>query len=220
MKEKLCRVFKNRGFVAKIAVVTSLVLTVTILGATYAFRSHNNELDNRLKAHSVSGAIIENGAPTGEEEGFTINPGSSVPKVVQFKNTSDADVFVRISYVYTWMDEDGALLPHNGAYASSEWSSDWNNNWSHGMDGWSYYNKVLKPGESTPAVLESVRFASGIPSEYADGKYQLTFVLEVVQCSDEASVNNAALLATFGKSATVSEVIENDVVTGRMVTWN
>ena len=226
MKEKLCLRLKNRGFVAKLVLVTSLVLTVTILGATYAFRSHNNELDNRLKAHSVSGAIIENGAPTGDDKGFSINPGGEVTKSVQFKNTSDAAVFVRVAYAQTWMDEDGTLLAHSPSYATLNWNASLASDWESSFfasDGWYYYKKVLKAGETTTAILDSVEFLNTptLPSEYADGKYQLTFVMEVVQCSDEEEVNEDASLATFGKTATVSNMtIDNGTVTGGTVEWN
>jgi len=86
MKEKLCLMLKNRGFVAKLVVVTSLVLTMTILGATYAYQRHENRLDNLLKAHSISGEIIENDASvTNNQKNFGIIPGANVGKKVQFK---------------------------------------------------------------------------------------------------------------------------------------
>ena len=224
MKEKLRLMPKNRGFVAKLVVVTSLVLTMTILGATYAYQRHENELDNLLKAHNISGTIIENGVPTGEQEDFAINPGGApVSKEVKFENTSDsgAAVFVRVAYAQTWMDEDGALLAYDSTYATPNWSSAWTSQWIDGGDGWYYYNEVLKAGDITLAVLESVNFASSLPGGYATGQYQLTFMMEVVQCSDEEEVNEAASLATFGKKATVSDMTtENGAVTGGTVSWD
>jgi len=223
MKEKLCLMLKNKGFALKLAVVTALVLTMTILGATYAYQRHENRLDNLLKAHSVSGEIIENGNPTGEQEDFTINPGATIPKEVQFKNNSDAAVFLRVAYAETWMDKDDALLPYNGTHATPNWSGDWSSQWSDGGDGWYYYKVILKAGDTTPVVLDSVEFLNtpALPSDYADGKYQLTFVMEMVQCSDEPTVNTNALSATFGKTATVSGMTTtNGTVTAGTVNWN
>jgi len=227
MKEKLCQVFKNKNFITKAVVVTALVLTVTILGATYAYQKHANELDNLLKAHSISGEIIENDASVEDNQGdFSIIPGANVIKKVQFKNNSDAAVFIRVAYAETWMDEDGALLAHNPLYATPNWTIAWtasNGQWHSGGDGWYYYKSILKAGDITPAVLNNVRFANAatLPSEYATGQYQLTFVMEMMQCSGESTVNTNALTATFGKTATVSGMTTtNGAVTAGTVNWN
>jgi hypothetical protein len=226
MKEKLCLLLKSKGVKAKLVVVTSLILAITVLGATYAFKSHENQLTNLLKAHKVSGKIIENGGSPGAQDGeaeFTLTPGSNVTKEVQFENTGDTAVFVRVAYAQTWCDQDGKLLVHNPSYATPNWTGDWTSDWRDGGDGWYYYNKILKAGDTTAKVLNSVGFLDTptLPGEYATGEYELTFVMEIVQCSDEEEVNDDALSKTFGKTATVSGMSFKDgAVTGGTVIWD
>ena len=228
MKEKLCLLLRKSGIKAKVLVITSLILTITVLGTTYAFKSHNSQLTNLLKAHKVSGGIIENGgSPEGGEGDFTFTPGGNTTKKVQFENTGDAAVFLRVAYAQTWLDKDGELLAHgpsapDPSYATPNWTGNWTSEWFYGDDGWYYYKKVLKAGDITDEVLDSVGFLNtpALPDEYATGKYELTFIMEIVQCSDEAKVNEDALSKTFGKKATISEIsIEKGAVTGGTVTW-
>jgi hypothetical protein len=221
MKEKIRLKIKNKGLKARTILVASLVLTITVLGATYAYTTHENELTNLLKAHTVAGEVIEGGS-VGEEKEFTLTPGGNVEKKVQFKNTGTAAVFLRVAYAEMWTDKDGKLLLHDPSYATPNWTGDWTSDWSDGGDGWYYYNKILKAGDTTAEVLSSVSFlnASGLPTDYAEGDYQLTFAMEMVQCSDEKLVNDDALSKTFGKEATAVLVIEKGTVTGGTVSWN
>ena len=222
MKEKLNLLLKKPRSKVRTGLIAGLVLTLLALGATYAYSVHKTQLDNLLTSHGVSGAVIENGDPTSDIEDFTLTPGADVTKKVQFENTGNAPVFVRVAYAQTWLNKDGALLLYDESYATPKWTSEWNSEWSDGGDGWYYYNKVLKAGDITNEVLTSVEFLGTppLPDEYVNGKYQLTFVLEVVQCSDEEDVNDDALMATFGRSATISDMkVTNGTVTSGDVTW-
>ena len=234
MKEKLCLLLKSKGVKAKLVVVTGLILAITVLGATYAFKSHENQLTNLLKAHKVSGKIIENGGSPGTEAGeeeFTLTPGSNVTKEVQFENTGDTAVFLRVAYAEMWTAQDGKLLTHDPSYATPNWATAWGSEWSDGGDGWYYYNKILKAGDTTDEVLSSVSFLNtpALPTEYAQGNYQLTFAMEMVQCSNEELVNTDALSKTFGKTATITGMttekglvngVLKGAVTGGTVSWS
>ena len=206
MKDKLNLTSQKPRSKMRVAIILGLVLTLGILGGTYAYSVHQTEADNLLTAHSVSGEVIENGTSVGDDKDFTLTPGTDVPKEVAFKNTGNAPVFVRVAYAQTWMDTTGALLVHNDGYATPKWTTEWTSEWSDGGDGWYYYNKVLSAGTTTADVLSSVEFldAPPLPDEYANGQYQLTFVMEVVQCSDDEDVNEDALTQTFGRTASVT----------------
>ena len=206
MKEKSNLTGKKPRSKMRVVIILGLVLTLGILGGTYAYSVHQTEADNLLTAHTVSGEVIENGASVGEEEDFTLTPGEEVTKEVAFKNTGNAPAFVRVAYAETWMDTSGALLVHDPTYALPNWTSEWSTEWSDGGDGWYYYNKVLNANTSTDMVLSSVEFLDtpALPDEYANGQYQLTFVMEVVQCSDDEDVNDDALTQTFGRTASVT----------------
>ena len=230
MKEKIRLKIKNKGLKARAILVVSLVLILTVLGATYAYTTHENELINLLKAHTVSGEVIEGGS-VGEEKEFSLTPGGNVEKKVQFKNTGDTAVFLRVAYAEMWTDEDGKLLPHDPSYATPNWAAAWGSEWSNGGDGWYYYKKILKAGDTTAEVLSSVSFLNTptLPTEYAQGNYQLTFAMEVVQCSNEATVNTDALSKTFGKTATITGMttekglvngVLKGAVTGGTVSWS
>ena len=226
MKEKLCLMLKNRGSKARLMIVLSFVLTTTVLGATYAYTVHKNELENLLKAHIVSGEVIEEGASVGESKDYQLTPGANTAKRVQFKNTGDVAVFLRVAYSETWVDKDGKPLAHVASYATPTWTTVWTSSsgeWTNGGDGWYYYKKILKAGDTTAQVLSGVSFLStpALPSDYAGGDYQLTFVMEVVQCSDETTVNNNALSKTFGKTATVTGMdVDKGTVIGGNISWS
>jgi len=222
MKEKIRLKIKSKGLKARAILVVSLILAITVLGATYAYTAHKNELENLLKAHIVSGEIIEEGASVGDSKDYQLTPGANTAKRVQFKNTGDVAVFVRVAYGETWVDKDGKPLVHMASYATPSWTSNWTSEWTNGGDGWYYYKKILKAGDTTAQVLSGVSFLNTptLPTEYAQGDYQLTFVMEVVQCSDETAINNNALSKTFGKAATADLVIEKGTVTGGTVNWS
>lgn len=191
-----------------------------LIGSSFAFWSGKIEHTNELKADQVNAKINEI-----FEQGS--NPTGNVEKRVSFKNNSTNASFLRVSYAETWKKENGDEVnvlnnQLNGAdVATKNWKNGFAQNserWQDGGDGWFYYKKILKPGETTEEVLDSITFPdySGAYEEYKGADYQLYFRMEILQASDSQTtlnsedVNQKASTTIFGKVA---------VVNGETVSW-
>ena len=182
-------------------------LAAAAIGTTFAWQTWDLSVTNELRSHTTEVKV--------EEPDF--RPEDGVKKV-QFRNTGDSSVFLRVSYTEYWekVEEDNTsyLLSNkvNGkAMATKHWTEEWLSQWMDGEDGWYYYKKVLKPGVSTDLILKGVTFenVTGENTEYLNANYRLYFKGEVVQCSDGTNtlnsdeVNKEATKSLFGKEATV-----------------
>lgn len=206
----------SRGKLAIIILCIVLAVVLAGIGVVYAYTGRTTEKTNTIKAQSVSVEVDE------EVDSFTYTNGGTNKKEVKFTNTSEAAVFLRVSYTEMMTRVENAeetWLPHNDAARTLNWTTYWTSEWTDGGDGWYYYKKILPKGASTNLVLSSVSI-HGV-DEYAQMRYTLWFSAEVVQCSDEIAVNTAALRDLFDKSATVSSMVvnSNGAVTSGNVTW-
>lgn len=211
----------KKHFSKRIAVVCLLLMLISgsTFSAVYAWTQHKAQQVNDLKAHTVQVSVVE------ETDGnLTVTPGATEQKKVAFQNTGTASTFLRVSFSESW--NDGAVwLPNLEGYAIKNWAATWppnsNMDWELKEDGWYYYKHVLKAGESTAEVISSVDFPDSLPQNYAEMEYKLSFAAEVVQLSDESTVNDAALTANFGRTAVISNgVYENGACTGGDIVWN
>lgn len=177
------------------------------IGVTGASVLHTMTLENPIKTPPVQGVVEEDLSNTG--------------KKVQFVNTGEADVFLRIGYTETWIWTDKenkntkVILPNTAektdgtkiAVATPNWNKE---DWETGSeDGWYYYKHVL-PGSvsekseskrKTPLLVEDVAFdTSKLKDErYKNAEYKLHFTMEVVQASDDIQVSKYAVEELFIK---------------------
>lgn len=169
---------------------------------------HTMALENPIKTPGVEGGIEEN-----------LNGGA---KQVWFKNTGEADVFLRAAYTETWTCGN-TILPNeavrkDGSGTLRVAEPQWINTDQWVLDGgWLYYKRVLKSGESTDPVVETVSFAGSEElsslvqgEQYKDGAYDLHFTIEAVQASDDGEVSNGAVSALFHKELGLPAVWRKD----------
>lgn len=209
---------RTKKFALLLIGCAALLLT----GSSFAYWSGQIEHTNRLQADRMQ-AVIQEEFVQGSK------PSGTVTKKVSFQNASSNAAFLRVCYAETWQKKEegeGMLLNNqvNGTeVAEKHWLDGFAGTggaWWNGNDGWFYYRKILKPGESTANILESVSFPSysGAFTEYADASYQLYFRMELLQASDSAftlnsaEVNANASAVVFGRTA----VIDAD---GSSVSW-
>lgn len=178
-----------------------LIAAAMVVGVTGATVIHKLTMENPIKTPTVEGGIpedLENGA-----------------KKVAFVNDGEADVFLRVAFSETWTAKDGTILPNetkltaNAAKADPVANPNWIlNNWdTERGDGWYYYKKVL-PGSrsgqsnhSTGLIVDKVEFEdlTKIPdTRYRDAHYEIHFVMEMVQASDDWKVSRDAVQEMFG----------------------
>ena len=176
-----------------------LMAAAMAVGVTSATVIHKLTMENPVKTPTVEGYI----------------PETMDPKQAQFQNDGEADVFLRVAYSETWTDKDGMILPNQAArkdgtlvpVATPVW--DWDGWTANPDDGWYYYSQVLPGSKSgkaeaqrkTNQVVNGVNFVSFdklADTRYQDAKYEIHFVMEIVQASDDWEVSQDAVKEMFG----------------------
>lgn len=185
----------------KIGIVLSGMLLLLSVGATYASGGGSLSLTNEVKTPKVSGKIVE----VFDENTIKIPWADTVPKEVSFKNEGTVDVFLRVTFGDNWTN-GGSYF--SNTYLEKEvaeivWTGDWDSEWMQDdsdPDGWYYYKKVLKPGDSTKDVMTDVYFNKVNVEPYLSSGYHLTFRMEMVQASKDKAVSEAAVKALFDRN--------------------
>lgn len=209
----------KKNILKRILPLCLLIAAAAAVGMTGASVLHTMSLENPIKTPPVEGEVNED-----EMEGHVKN--------TRFENTGEADVFLRVSYAESWNHgegEDAVTLPLQAKtteggevrVASPQWNASEVNNWAE-KDGWLYYKKVLKAGEKTEPIVTSVEFLNAADlaklveaDAYKNGSYDLHFVMEIVQASDDAAVSKAAIQEVWG-SAVVPQTLPSE----SDETWN
>lgn len=176
-----------------------LMAAAMAVGVTSATVIHKLTMENPVKTPTVEGYI----------------PETMDPKQAQFQNDGEADVFLRVAYSETWTDKNGMILPNQAikkdgtsvAVATPVWN--WDGWTANTDDGWYYYSQVLPGSKSgkaeaqrkTNQVVNGVDFVSFdklADTRYQDAKYEIHFVMEIVQASDDWEVSQDAVEEMFG----------------------
>lgn len=203
---------KRKNAVKLTGIALLAALTVGI-GSTGAVIRHEITMTNKIYTPAVEVGVIEDlGDESAPEDGRKT-------KKVQFKNTGEADVFLRVAYAETWKsdgEEANVLLANNKKALTGKGDSidiasknqlfpsdDW-----YYADGWYYYRHVLPVNGTTDKVLTAVDFsevknkAGEQAKVYEAADYELHFQTEAVQASDELKVSMDAVEQLFEKQFT------------------
>ena len=181
------------------------LLAAAAIGTTYAWQTWDLDIKNELKSHETIVEVVEN---FDKENPFD-------HKEVAFRNNGSSSVFLRYSYTEYW-EKDGYILSNRLSDGTEIAVKAWVNSdqWEKIDDGWFYYNKILKQGDSTDKILEKVTLPTDFDTahpEYIGASYHLYFKVEAVQCSDgnntlnSEAVNADATEKLFGRKAVVDK---------------
>lgn len=188
----------ERIAVACVGILVVLAVIITI-GTTYAWNRQNGTVFNEFQSAQLQVDVIEE-FPTQE-----ITWCGATLKKVSFQNTGTVDAFIRVSYADYWLDQNKKYLSNvtedGQEIAIKNWTKDWEQSWEDGKDGYYYYKKILKVGETTEVILNSVSFRNSYKDLYEttyQAKYHLNFSVDYVQCSSKEIVNREAVKQTFG----------------------
>lgn len=190
------------------------VMVLTIIGLTLAYYNSTKKFENEFHVNAPGVAVYEKFNPTD-----LWVPGEEKSKEVLFKNTGEQDMLLRFSYSIEWVPVDGKPIPSRPAdeVVTLNWNIEGNNEkgedkaaagaglptdvpkdfskMNQTLDGkpitYYYYNKVLKAGEPTDLVLESVKFKTDLSNDehgfnYSDQQINLTIKGETVLADSEA----------------------------------
>ena len=189
---------KNRK--SLIAIVA--VLLVVVIGATFAYFTSSATFNNQFNLGNYNITT---------QEVFTSpdnwSPGDTTPKTLTATNNGTIDAAVRVSYTEEWTDDNGdsvdsSNVPIDAVIINFKSPSDWTES-----NGYYYYNYILKAGDTTSSLIESVALNSNLNNTsctesngvqtctsnlqgLAGYHYTLTFTIETVQYDQYESVWN------------------------------
>lgn len=156
-----------------------IFLIISSIAITVAYFYQNYTLPSQFKTMTYDVDIDEE-----------FNNDWGVKKVfITNKDTSNTSVVLRVKYIEIWskiIDNEKFVLSNtvNGVnVVDKTWTNTFLNDFTDGLDGWYYYNLVLKPNDRIQ-LLESISLNSNISSlhpEYLDYDYQLLFSYEALE---------------------------------------
>lgn len=142
------------------------VAALAVVGGTLAFYNSTLAVTNKLSTKGYESQLIEKFTPKDDWQ-----PGVTVDKVVQVKNTGDYPVLARVTYTEVWKDEDGKEKSSGSAavdYADKQETTKVQKtlnteDWIYGNDGYYYYKDLIeaKTGVSE-AFLSNITMKSDI----------------------------------------------------------
>lgn len=209
---------------AGILILLGLFL-LTVMGVTIAYYTSQKDFKNEFTVSEPGVAIQEKFNPSD----FWV-PGEEKSKEVWFTNTGKMDMLLRFSVEVEWADDN-----HPDRAAEDVVTLYWNDgNGKRVSDDsqlvdfvkktqrvdttvtdYYYYTKVLKAGESTQHILESVKFAADLSndghdnSDYSNTQINITIKGETVLADPDAAADQWKELPQI-----------TAVITGDRVAWN
>jgi len=137
---------------AAVLIIAVLLLLGAAVGSTVAFLTTKTKpVENSFEYAKVSCEV------TGSKEN------------VQIKNTGDIPVYVRATYIITWRDADGNIVPTPDGYSYDLTGVTETTKWVPGKNGYYYYTEPVAPngGQTEGSLLTCTT------KQPADGKYSL-----------------------------------------------
>ncbi len=142
----------TRGVRRGILAVGCLLLAVSaclLPGSVSAYFADTDSAGNQMTA-AGNRIEIEEEFPPPED----VTPGSEFTKKVSEKNVGTSTCYVRIRAVFS--DSNA------GQYCTVDWNTE---DYVCGDDGYYYYRRLLRPGETTPYLFTTVTVSPEAPSE-------------------------------------------------------
>ena len=164
----------------------SLVLTLTMVGAVFAYMYRQTEtVTNYLVPAYVDCVVVEEFA-------------NSTKSAINVRNTGNIDAYLRVRLVTYWVNDAGEIV----AEPSQMPEIHFNNGWIKGTGNTYYYESPVAPGETPPVNLlsESITLTTA-----NDGKYR-----QVIEVFAEAiqSKPTGAVTGSWGVTVTDGKITD------------
>ena len=177
------------------------ILVISVIGGTFAYYYQNFSIPNQFKSMTYNVNLTED-----------FNNDWETKKVYITNNeTGNTNVVLRISYNEVWIKTDmsNALTISNtingNNLVTKSWTTTFTNDFTDGLDGWYYYNKVLKPND-TIQILNSISLNTNLIentiyyNDYLEYDYNLIFNYEAIEA------NSSKISDIWGKTATINNL--------------
>lgn len=179
-------------------IILLVFLIIISIGITVAYFYQNYTLPSQFKTMTYDVDISEE-----------FNNDWGIKRVYITNNdTSNTNVVLRVKYIEIWskiINNEKFVLSNtiNGVnVVNKTWTNTFLNDFTDGLDGWYYYNLVLKPNDKIQ-LLESISLDSNISNtypEYLDYDYQLIFSYEVLE------LDNALISEIWNKNVDINNL--------------
>ena len=175
----------------KLLLIGIATLIMVMIGSTSAFFVTSSRAHNVITTSGVSIELIENTNQSGVDGRpipFTnidnARPGEEYSKIPQVKNTDDGDAWIRIAVKKVAEKSDGTMVDVADNLMLTNYNT---RNWLDGNDGYYYYYRALKSGETTEPLFTNVKLADNLNSEIKASKYHLSLQAEAVQTANNGN---------------------------------
>ncbi|ALS01451.1 hypothetical protein ATZ33_08750 [Enterococcus silesiacus] len=167
---------KTKLFVSSFVLLTTFVLLAKGTGETNANFYSKDERSYSVQAGDLKVLVLDKDPV---ESKLTIDKEQA--RVIQVRNKAEVSQFVRLMIHPTLIDSKG--ISH--VVALNEIAVGLNLiDWIDGKDGYYYYNKKLKEGQTTAALVEKIKVQNN-----TQGKLTLGIKAEAVTAEDQTYVN-------------------------------
>lgn len=177
----------------KLLILSLLTVCVAMLAlGTAAFYSSGAKAHNVITTGQVDIDLLE-WANEDKTEPFEdldgIMPKMTVTKIVEVKNTGVSDAWVRVQITKSITLTNPQLTPDLGLVKLDLNTADWTED-----GGYYYYNRVLKPGETTAPLFNTVTFDKTMGNEYQNA----TAAVDIVALAVQSANNGGTALEAAG----------------------
>lgn len=171
----------------KLAVLALLVVCIAVLATgTLAYYTAQETAYNVITTGTLSMDLHDEttGGKDFPKEGISgIVPGRVVDKVVYVENDGEVEFWTRIRLEKSITDADGNAERLNFNHIALDLNTaDWTEH-----DGYYYYNKPLKPGETTEKLFTKVTFGKKLGNAYMNARVEINVVAQAVQSKNNGS---------------------------------
>lgn len=144
------------------------IALIGVVAGTFAYFTSSLVFNNKFKVASYNTVTTEEFV---SPDNWT--PGTVTPKSIVTKNDGNIPIAVRVSYTEEWKDKNGTVI-NNVLDNAVKIDLDNTSLWTKSGD-YFYYNKAVKPNESTLSFIKSVTLNKSLDDNYecstsSDGK--------------------------------------------------
>ena len=170
----------------KVLILSALAMLVALCAAgTLAYFTAEGRAHNVITTGGV-GIAVQEWADEDKTQPFEdvtgIMPGVTVTKIAEIKNTGASEAWVRVLITKDiQLAGDGEVDPDLIKLGLNT------TDWTLGTDGYYYYNKALKPGETTAPILSSVTFEPTMGNEYQNAAATVDISAQAVQTANNGT---------------------------------
>ena len=168
------------------ALLLAGTLTAGVVGGTFAWFTSKDTVTNQFATGGTNDDDSNAGIDIWEkfEKPTNVVPGTTTDKLVQVKNTSTYDQFIRVKITPKW-EKDGLDASYLGLNFVEGSLGDEQGQWLKDGDYYYYIGKVAG-GKFTNTLLESVTLSKDAGNEYKNQKYQVVVDADSIQADNDA----------------------------------